>query len=441
MPLAAALPALARRCRPGAVRERLAGRHQGREARRLVQGREGDEPLQGVQVRRVHVLQGTAETVGQGRRDGDGRAQGGASTAQGRRRAPAAALPQSMHQRARSRCRRFEPRCRRRPSRCAAAARRAPRRSRCGCRGAQARLGCRTPSTRTRRSRWPARCAPPPARPRASARSHAADRATATRPLADLQQLERQRAVHGADVRVLHESYAPPLRPRPRLQAEVLRVQCRSPRQAVRVCEAPRRESALDSRLRPAVHAAARRDDVGRRVERDRRHVPRARRHRREGHLLAPPLVARPRAVEGGAGRLPRVVRRLERRAEERARVPRRAEAARRRARRGARRARCARPSSPRSTARAVCAQARRTPVFFLWYEDLLRDPEPTFDALQRFLGVEPRRLKTRAQRIVSDGEDSSKWISNLKEVKAAAAAAAEADAREGGGNVRGKVD
>ncbi len=82
---------------------------------------------------------------------------------------------------------------------------------------------------------------------------------------------------------------------------------------------------------------------------------------------------------------------------------------------------------------RAVCeAQARRTPVFFLWYEDLLRDPEPTFDALQRFLGVEPRRLKTRAQRIVSDGEDSSKWISNLKEVKAAAAAAAEADAREG---------
>ena len=80
---------------------------------------------------------------------------------------------------------------------------------------------------------------------------------------------------------------------------------------------------------------------------------------------------------------------------------------------------------------RAVCeAQARRTPVFFLWYEDLLRDPEPTFDALQRFLGVEPRRLKTRAQRIVSDGEDSSKWISNLKEVKAAAAAAAEADAR-----------
>ena len=77
-------------------------------------------------------------------------------------------------------------------------------------------------------------------------------------------------------------------------------------------------------------------------------------------------------------------------------------------------------------------AQARRTPVFFLWYEDLLRDPEPTFDALQRFLGVEPRRLKTRAQRIVSDGDDSSKWISNLKEVKAAAAAAAEADAREG---------
>ena len=48
---------------------------------------------------------------------------------------------------------------------------------------------------------------------------------------------------------------------------------------------------------------------------------------------------------------------------------------------------------------RAVCeAQARRTPVFFLWYEDLLRDPEPTFDALQRFLGVEPRRHQSVAQ-------------------------------------------
>lgn len=68
----------------------------------------------------------------------------------------------------------------------------------------------------------------------------------------------------------------------------------------------------------------------------------------------------------------------------------------------------------------AVCeAQARFSPVFFLWYEDLLAQPEAIFDELQRFLGVEPRRLKSTAQRIVSTGAAS--WIANLKQVQDAA--------------------
>ena len=87
---------------------------------------------------------------------------------------------------------------------CAAAARRAPRRSRCGCRAhgstwVQDALDSHPEITMAGEVRAAAR-------PPTSEGSHAADRATATRPLADLQQLERQRAVHGADVRVLHET-------------------------------------------------------------------------------------------------------------------------------------------------------------------------------------------------------------------------------------------
>ena len=74
----------------------------------------------------------------------------------------------------------------------------------------------------------------------------------------------------------------------------------------------------------------------------------------------------------------------------------------------------------------AICeAQARFSPVFFLWYEDLLAHPQRLFDELQRFLGVEPRPLQSSAQRIVSSG--ASSWIANLAEVQAAAAAAMQA--------------
>ena len=70
----------------------------------------------------------------------------------------------------------------------------------------------------------------------------------------------------------------------------------------------------------------------------------------------------------------------------------------------------------------AICeAQARVSPVFYLWYEDLLAQPDRVFEELQRFIGVEPRPLRSTAQRIVSKGAAS--WISNLDEVRAAATA------------------
>jgi hypothetical protein len=69
----------------------------------------------------------------------------------------------------------------------------------------------------------------------------------------------------------------------------------------------------------------------------------------------------------------------------------------------------------------AVCeAQARFSPVFFLWYEELLAHPQAIFEELQLFLGVEPRQLKSTAQRIVS--KEAGSWIANLKEVQDGAA-------------------
>ena len=70
----------------------------------------------------------------------------------------------------------------------------------------------------------------------------------------------------------------------------------------------------------------------------------------------------------------------------------------------------------------AICeAQARRTPVFFLWYEDLLANPDVIFAELQQFLGVEPRPLKSTTQRIVSADSKARSWILNLDEVHRAA--------------------
>ena len=72
---------------------------------------------------------------------------------------------------------------------------------------------------------------------------------------------------------------------------------------------------------------------------------------------------------------------------------------------------------------RAVCeAQARVSPVFFLWYEDLLADPEPLFAELQRFLGVPVRPLTSTVQRIVAPSTDKHSFIQNLEEVRQAAA-------------------
>ena len=70
----------------------------------------------------------------------------------------------------------------------------------------------------------------------------------------------------------------------------------------------------------------------------------------------------------------------------------------------------------------AVCeAQVRRTPVFFLWYEDLLANPTHVFAELQRFLGLTPRRLTSTAQRIVGADPKARSWILNLQEVHEAA--------------------
>jgi len=70
----------------------------------------------------------------------------------------------------------------------------------------------------------------------------------------------------------------------------------------------------------------------------------------------------------------------------------------------------------------AVCeAQARRTPVFFLWYEDLVANPTHVFAELQRFLGLTPRRLTSTAQRIVAADPKARSWILNLQEVHQAA--------------------
>ena len=75
----------------------------------------------------------------------------------------------------------------------------------------------------------------------------------------------------------------------------------------------------------------------------------------------------------------------------------------------------------------AVCeAQARRTPVFFLWYEDLLANPTHVFAELQRFLGLAPRLLTSTTQRIVAADPKVRSWILNLQEVHDAAGRAAE---------------
>ena len=60
---------------------------------------------------------------------------------------------------------------------------------------------------------------------------------------------------------------------------------------------------------------------------------------------------------------------------------------------------------------RQVCeAQAKRTPVFFLWYEDLLDDFEKTMYEVQIFLGVPPIKLAASIQKT---NAGAASWIRN----------------------------
>ena len=63
-----------------------------------------------------------------------------------------------------------------------------------------------------------------------------------------------------------------------------------------------------------------------------------------------------------------------------------------------------------------VCeAQARRSPVFFLWYEDLVDDTEKTLAALLRFIGAPPAKLTAQVQRV---NEGAQTWIANYDELE-----------------------
>ena len=69
-------------------------------------------------------------------------------------------------------------------------------------------------------------------------------------------------------------------------------------------------------------------------------------------------------------------------------------------------------------TQRSICESlARRTRVFFLWYEDMLYDFARTLVELQAFLGVPPRRLTTE---LVKISGDSYAFVTNLDELTAA---------------------
>ena len=66
-----------------------------------------------------------------------------------------------------------------------------------------------------------------------------------------------------------------------------------------------------------------------------------------------------------------------------------------------------------------VCeAQAKKSPVFFLHYEDLVDDMEKTMHDVQIFLGVTPRRLTST---MLKANKDASSWITNWDELVAAA--------------------
>ena len=69
---------------------------------------------------------------------------------------------------------------------------------------------------------------------------------------------------------------------------------------------------------------------------------------------------------------------------------------------------------------RSVCERlARTTPVFFLWYEDLVADfGRTTFD-LQAFLSLKPMVLRSQNVK-VGGGSDSYSWVSNLLALRAA---------------------
>ena len=67
---------------------------------------------------------------------------------------------------------------------------------------------------------------------------------------------------------------------------------------------------------------------------------------------------------------------------------------------------------------RSICESlARRTRVFFLWYEDMLYDFARTLVELQAFLGVPPIRLTTDLVKIAGD---SYAFVTNLDELTAA---------------------
>ena len=64
----------------------------------------------------------------------------------------------------------------------------------------------------------------------------------------------------------------------------------------------------------------------------------------------------------------------------------------------------------------AVCeAQARVTPVFFLWYEDLLDDMVGVVKEMQRFLGVSEMTPHWRSQKV---NVDPATWITNYAELR-----------------------
>ena len=71
---------------------------------------------------------------------------------------------------------------------------------------------------------------------------------------------------------------------------------------------------------------------------------------------------------------------------------------------------------------RQICeAQAKKTPVFFLWYEDMVDDFEKTMRDVQIFLGVSPRQLVSNLR---PTNADASSWIINYAELAMAAAQA-----------------